>query len=297
MIRPMTTAMLSAVAMLAMLPIAAHSQDYFVPNQPRQTQPARRPAPPAQRPAASPQFAPPQDAGPGDPGPDTDTPPVQFAVPPVPELPALPKGAAPPVATMGVIDVPDVMRASTAAQQIDRVIGERRQKVSEDAQKEQASWRDIQQTLANQRSTMSPDQIRAKERELQERITSAQRQFRERNRVIQEAAQVSLNQIQAVLIGVIRQVAESRGMNLVLHRQQVALNVNEFDITAAVAAQLNRLLPSVTIPPDGVAPTAAIPVQLSPAATVPPASATPAATAPATPTPATPAPAASAPKK
>ena len=295
MIRSMTTAvMLSAVAVLGLLPITAHSQDYFVPNQPRQTAPVRRSAPPQQRPAAaSPQFAPPQDAGPGDPGADNEPPPVQFAVPPVPELPALPKGAAPPVATMGVIDVPDVMRASTAAQQIDRVIGERRQKVSEDAQKEQASWRDIQQTLANQRSTMSPDQIRTRERELQERITSAQRQFRERNRIIQEAAQVSLNQIQAVLIGVIRQVAESRGMNLVLHRQQVALNVNEFDITAAVAAQLNKLLPSVTIPPDGVAPTAAIPVQLSPAATVPPPSATPAA-ASATPTPA---PAASSPKK
>ena len=157
----------------------------------------------------------------------------------------MPKGSPSPTAVIGVIDVPDVMRASTAAQQIDRVIGERREKVSQDAQKEQAAWRDIQQTLGNQRSTMSPDQIRARERELQERITSAQRQFRQRNLIIQEAAQVSLNQIQAVLIAVIRQVSESRSMNLVLHRQQVALNINDFDITNQVAAELNRILPSV----------------------------------------------------
>ena len=39
----------------------------------------------------------------------------------------------------------------------------------------------MQQALANQRNTMSPDQIRIRERELQDRVTNAQRQFRERN--------------------------------------------------------------------------------------------------------------------
>ncbi len=43
-------------------------------------------------------------------------------------------------------------------------------------------------------------------------------------------------------------------MNLVLHRSQVALNVNQFDITGQVAEQLNKVLASVVIPPDGVSP-------------------------------------------
>ena len=74
-------------------------------------------------------------------------------------------------------------------------------------------------------------QAENRERELQDRITNAQKQFRDRNRIIQEAAQVALAQIERTLIAVIRQVSESRGMNLVLHRAQVALNINEFDIT------------------------------------------------------------------
>ncbi len=150
--------------------------------------------------------------------------------------------------------MPEIMRACTAAQEIERVIGERRQKLNDDAQKEQAAWRDLQQQLVSQRSNLSADQIRTKERELQERITNAQRQFRDRNRVIQEAAQFALAQIERTLIAIIRQVAESRGMNLVLHRNQVALNVNEFDLTDAVTAQLNKVLPSVTIPGDGQEP-------------------------------------------
>jgi hypothetical protein len=47
-------------------------------------------------------------------------------------------------------------------------------------------------------------------------------------------------------------------MNLVLHREQVALNVNAFDITSDVVAQLNKLLPSVPVPPSVVTPGMAI---------------------------------------
>ena len=175
-------------------------------------------------------------------------------MPPPPDLPPLPKGEAPPVAVIGVMGVPEVMRASAAGQQVEKVIGERRAKLNEDAQKEQAIWREMQQTLANDRTKLSSDQIRAREREMQERITNAQRQFRDRNRIIQEAAQYSLAQIERMLIAVIRQVADARGMNLVLHRAQVALNVNQFDITEQVAEQLNKILPAVLIPPDGVSP-------------------------------------------
>jgi len=226
------------------LPVAAQqSQDYFVPGQPRQAQPAQqqRPRQPPQQQQqqqlAPQQQVPPQDQV-GDAG-DQEPPMPPIPMPPVPQLPALPKGSTPPAVTVGVIGVPDVMHASTAAQQ-----------------KEQAAWRDMQQALQAHRSTMSPEQQRARERELQERITNAQRQFRDRNRIIQEAAQVSLNQIQAALIAVIRQVAESHGMNLVLHRQQVALNVAELDITDQVTLQLNAILPSVNIPADGVDPLA-----------------------------------------
>jgi Skp family chaperone for outer membrane proteins len=175
---------------------------------------------------------------------------------PVPDLPALPKGAQPPAAIIGVLGVPEIMRAATASQQVEKVITERRQKLQEDAQKEQAAWRDLQQELSNERTTLPAEQLRTKERELQERITNAQKSFRDRNRIIQETAQYSLNQIERTLIAVIRQVAESRGMNLVLHRAQVALNINEFDITQQVTEQMNKVMPSITIAPDGVSPLA-----------------------------------------
>jgi Skp family chaperone for outer membrane proteins len=279
---------------LAVPVLAQQNKDWFVPGQGQGQQrsaPASRPAPhPAPRqmaPMMAPAMQPQMEQGGPSAGGDAGPPPIptaQFQLPPEPALTPLAKGAPPPAPLIGVLGVPEIMRACAAAQTIEATIGVRRQKLNDDAQKEQSAWRDLQQQLVNQRSTLTPDQIRAKERELQERITNAQRQFRERNRVIQEAAQFALAQIERTLIQVIRQVAESRGMNLVLHRNQVALNVAEFDITEQVATQLNKVLPSVTIPADGQEPPT-IPL----ASAAPPSS--PLAVAPAAAPPAAPAPA------
>jgi len=252
--------LLGASPLFVGVPAAAQQNPgYFIP-------PAGAPAgprPPAPRPAARVPAPPAVQVAPPSLGPAAgardgqNDAPLQIQLPPVPDLPALPRGAAPPAAVVGVLGIPDIMHASTAAQQVEKLIGERREKLNEDAQKEQVAWRDLQQALAGQRASLNADQIRTKERELQERITNSQRQFRDRNRFIQEAAQVGLAQIERMLIAVIRQVAESRGMNLVLHRAQVALNINEFDITEMVVGELNKTLPSVSLPPDGVSAVAA----------------------------------------
>lgn len=164
-------------------------------------------------------------------------------------------GALPPPGVMGVLGVPDVMRASSAAQAVDKVIGSRKEKLQAEAQRAEATWREMQQSLQNDAGRLTRDTVLQRERALQDRVRNDRRQLQAKQQVIQEAAQVALGQIERTLIQIIRQVAESRGMNLVLHRSQVALNMQEFDITEAVAAQLNKALPTVQIPPDGVDPT------------------------------------------
>ncbi len=185
---------------------------------------------------------------------DAATAQTQPQMPPIPQLPPLPKGAPPPDAVIGVLSVPDVMQKSTAAEGVQAIIQQRRQKLAEEAQKDQQGWQQEQAKITADRSKMTDAQLEAKEKALQDEIAAAQTSFRARDQAIQNSAQVALGQIESVLIAVIRQVSESRGMNLVLHREQVALNINAFDITNDVAAQLNKLLPSVAVPPSVVTP-------------------------------------------
>lgn len=253
------------------------NQQWFVPGQGGGGRPAARPpATPPARQAGQPPLATPEQADR-----DAELPPVQVQLPPMPEIPNVERGTAPPTALVGVFGFRDVLRASTAVQQLERTLGERRDKLNQDVQKEQEAWRELQQKLGSQRSTMSPEQIRTKERELQERVTKAQREFRDRSRILQEAYQYGAAQVERVTGEILRRVAESRGMNLVLPREQVPLSIAEFDITDAVVEQLNKIMTSVVIPPEGV-PLA----KFAPAAAKPdsaPTAAAPAAPAPAKP--------------
>lgn len=244
-------AVLLAAAVLWPGPLAAQTAPgqgpgWFIPGA------QRHPAPP---PAPHPTVAPPAPQ---------PAPAKLPALPPVPQLPALPKGTAPPPAVMGVLSVHDVYRQSTAVQAMEKIITARRDALRKDAVKEQDVWRKMQAALTQERAKLSPAEIRTRETALQNRITKAQKEFDGRNRQIEEAAQFAITEVNRTLVAVIRQVAESRGMNLVLHREQVALNMNTYDITDEVAQQLNKVLPKVTVPPDSEMPVGPAPAGVAP---------------------------------
>ncbi|HST76007.1 MAG TPA: OmpH family outer membrane protein [Acetobacteraceae bacterium] len=245
-------ALLTGAASLSPPPAIAQQQgqDWFVPGQQRSGQKAPARAPARSQPSHAPLPLPlaPQQGAEAEP----PSPPIQVQLPPAPDVPALPKGTSPPAAVVGVLSLAEISRNAVAAQQVDKALSERMAKLHDDAQKEQGAWREVQQQLASERAKLSADQIRAKERDLQERVTNAQRQFRDRNRIIQEAAQYARAQIERTLRSVVIQVSESHGINLVLHQEQVVLNYPAFDITQQVVEQLNKILPSVVVPPDGV---------------------------------------------
>ena len=249
--------LISAVAGSGFLvqPVAAQQNtQWFVPNQQR---PATRPAAPAQHtapavqsavPGAEPGLIPAEGGQPGAEGQ------AQIKLPPPPDVPPLPKGPTPPAAIVGVLSLADVVRASTAFQQADKEFVTRRQKLNEDAQKEQQTLNTQNQSLANDRAKLTPEQIRTREKDLQDRITESRRVFGERNRVIQEASQYVMAQIDRAIEMVTQQVAISRGINVVLNRAQILGATPEFDMTPAVVEDLNKVLTKVIIPPDGVSP-------------------------------------------
>jgi Skp family chaperone for outer membrane proteins len=256
-------ALASAMAVSPLLTGSALAQgqngQWFVPGQAKPPASSAPHAPPRPAPNAVPPvpgLGGPVDL-PGQAGGDAigaPTPQLQVQLPPAPEIPPIPKGPATPAAIVGILSVQDVLRVSTAYQAAYKELNNRAQKLNEDAQKEQGALRELGQTFATDRSKFSPEQIRNKEREITDRATEAQRRFGERNRIIQEAGQYVMAQINRTMEQVAQQVALSRGINLVLNRAQILGTTADFDLTPAVAEVLNKVLPTVVVPPDGVSP-------------------------------------------
>lgn len=229
------TSFRTALALLLMASgpaLAQQNQEWFVPGQGGQRPQGQQQQ--QQRPPQQPQGQPAQRPPQGQPA----------------RPAALPPGSPPPTAVIGIVDIPEIQRLSTAFNQVREEIERRRTRLNDDLQREQNGWREAQQALSVQRTQLTPDQIRARERELQDRITDSQRIFRNRSQAIEQAAQQSLMQIEEALAGVVRQVAASRSVNIVVPRPLVIMNDPGFDLTEEVAQQFNRTLRQVTIAPD-----------------------------------------------
>lgn len=217
---------------------AQSSSGYFMP--PSAQAPTPKPqtaAPAAQAPAAAPQAA---------------------AQPPIPQLPALPPESAPPTAIVGVLSVPDVMQKSTAAQGVQAEIQKRQAALKKEEETAQSGLQEEQQMILAERGKISDADFETKVQNWQNEVAAAQTKFQQKNQAIQNSGQAALSQIEAELIGIIRQEAQAHGMNLILHREQVVLNVAQFDLTDETVTELNKLLPSVKVPPSVVTPGMAI---------------------------------------
>lgn len=172
----------------------------------------------------------------------------------VPNLPPLPAEPAPPTAVIGVLSVPEVLQKSTAAQGVQAEIQKRQAVLAKDAQAARAKIQAEQQSIMAERGKLTDAQLEKKEQDLQNEIAATQTKFQQRNEAIQNSGQKALQQIEAMLAGIVKQEAQAHGMNLVLHREQAVLNVAAFDITDETAKELNKLLPSVKVPPSVVTP-------------------------------------------
>jgi Skp family chaperone for outer membrane proteins len=212
-------------AALFAFPAMAQQGQWFVPGQGQQ-QGQQRPAQPP-RPAQAPAQRPAQ-----------------------PDQQPLPPGQSTPTPVIGIVDVPEIQRISTAFTQVREEVERRRAALNEDLQREQQRWRDEQQRLATERPGLTPEQLRARERDLQDRITDSQRALRDRAANIEQVAQAALREIEQALAVIIRQVATARNINIVLPRPLVIYNDPPFDLTQEIAVELNRVLPRLNLPAE-----------------------------------------------
>ena len=236
--------MLAAIAGISPAHAQSSSSKWFVPKAADTPAPANNSGPRANRAPPAQEQAQASAAAPAGQ--------IQVGLPPLPSLPQIARGSTPPAAVIGVLDVSGVLRSSAAYVAVQKEMAVRQDKLNSDAQQEQAVWREMNQTLTDQQKTISADQYAEKQKELQDRIAAKEKEFKARDQLNQDAANYAYEQIQQVLNSIVQQVAESRSMNLVLFQsQEVVLNAPEFDISQQVAAELNQVLPTVLVPPDG----------------------------------------------
>lgn len=156
---------------------------------------------------------------------------------------------------VGVIDLQAILAQSTAA----RNIATQRegylngyQAVVAEKEKE---LRAIDEKLAADRPNLDAKVFAERRADFQQKVAAFQKQVEGQRRTLERAYNQAMNEVQATVIRLTQEIANARGMNIIVYRSQVFLFDPSMDITDPVLAAVNKALPSVNMPnPDSLPP-------------------------------------------
>lgn len=148
---------------------------------------------------------------------------------------------------IAVLDVERVLRVSKAGKalqdQISEIVSANRVK----DQETEKVLRAADQKLSQQRAVLSDEVYAQKRKELQSQFTREREEFQARRKQIQMAVDQAWSQIRDALIGVTKDVATERKIDIVVSGAGTVLAAQELDITKDVLARLDDKLSKVPL--------------------------------------------------
>ena len=146
-------------------------------------------------------------------------------------VPAVPRAQelAPPV--LAIIDVQKVRRNSTAVKALSKRIAKQKVQHQDELREQERSLRKADQELARQRSILSPEAYAKKRGELERRVATLQREAQNRKRGLDKVFAQGMAKVQAELNKVATEIAEERGLDLILSKTTVVLVKPKFELT------------------------------------------------------------------
>ncbi len=150
---------------------------------------------------------------------------------------------APPV--LAIIDVQKVRSESTAVKALSRRIAEQKAQHQDELREQERALREADQELARQRSILSPEAYAKKRGELERRVATLQREAQNRKRSLDKVFAQGMAKVQAELNKVATEIAEERGLDLILSKTTVVLVKPKFELTQEAVRRLNARLPDL----------------------------------------------------
>ncbi len=151
-------------------------------------------------------------------------------------------------AMLAIIDVQKVLRESVAVKSLTAKIEEQRNKYQGELRAQEETLRTADQELARQRTILSSDAYAQKRKDLEQQVATLQRQVQERKKGLDQLFGQGMSQVQNELANVAKEIAEERGIDLIISRAAVVIVKPKFDISSEALTRLNARLTTVALP-------------------------------------------------
>jgi len=154
--------------------------------------------------------------------------------------PAAPAAAIP--VAIGIVNVQDVVKKSTAGQSLKKQAEARRKQNQTELLAEEKKLRAENEQLNTQRT--APD-FATKQQAFQQKLAAWRQGAEQKSKAFEVAYNTAQKKIFETLQKVIGDIAVQKRLTLVLNKSVVIVSAQAWDISEAALAQLNKVLPSV----------------------------------------------------
>ncbi|MEZ5831550.1 MAG: OmpH family outer membrane protein [Dongiaceae bacterium] len=148
---------------------------------------------------------------------------------------------------VGTLDLQTILKQSKAGQSLEQALVAKSKAINADIGKTEQGLRAKRQQLEQQRSSLPPADYQAKLGELEKEFDALRKNATAKRKELELARNKGLEQISKTLDTVIRDIAQKRGLTLVINKSLVVLAADNWDITTEVQKGLDAKLPKVSI--------------------------------------------------
>jgi Skp family chaperone for outer membrane proteins len=165
--------------------------------------------------------------------------------------PPKPAAAAMPTPVVAVIDFQLVVKESAAGKSVRSQIDERQSEFQAEIKPLQQELESVRAELGNRIAGIGEAEYATKRKAIRERVNELQRIIQERKRQLDEMFNNGMRQVDLALVDVLKELAEERGINLILNagrgRGLVLFAENQIVITEEALRRLDARLPKVEL--------------------------------------------------
>lgn len=148
---------------------------------------------------------------------------------------------------VGIINIEKIMKESKAAQSIRTQLQDKQKGFQADLDSKQKQLQAEDQSLVKQKNTLSKDAFEKKVKDFQAKAAGAEREIQTKKAALDKAFTAALKEVQDKVIGISKEIADAKDMDLVVSSSQVLYGKPSLDITDDVLKKLDASLPSVQV--------------------------------------------------
>ena len=148
---------------------------------------------------------------------------------------------------IAIIDVSYILSQSAAAKDVLEQRKELHTQFLAEISRTEQDLRVKEKKLLEERDTIPQEDFAKKKQDYERRILETGRLVREKKQALENVFSVAMGKVQAQLTDIVEEIAEEKGYELVLTKQNVVIGSSSLDITQEAVDKLNAALPTLKL--------------------------------------------------